>query len=210
MATIYDSSNNTSKEAASNNEASLESGAASTTASSSRSEPSKHALRSLFVRDSIIGFADGLTVPFALTAGLSYLGDSKIVILGGLAELFAGSISMGLGAYLAAVTERKHYEVEERKMREEREGEEEVVYGLFDGYGLGRERCRGVVEGLREDREVWTRFLMDFEKRMEKPETKTAWLEGAVMGISYFLGESSSLNFFSNRLMIFLQVDCFR
>lgn len=190
MATIYDSSNNISKEAASsnNNDASLESGASSTIASS-RSDSSKHALRNLFVRDSIIGFADGLTVPFALTAGLSYLGDSKIVILGGLAELFAGSISMGLGAYLAAVTERKHYEVEESKMREEREGEEEVVYGLLANYGLGRERCQGVVEGLREDREVWTRFLMDFEKKMEKPETKTAWLEGAVMGVSYFLGE---------------------
>lgn len=80
-------------------------------ASSAHSE--KHTGHSIFIRDSIIGFADGLTVPFALTAGLSSLGDVKIVVLGGLAELFAGSISMGLGAYLAAATEKKHYEVEE-------------------------------------------------------------------------------------------------
>ncbi|KAF9246720.1 hypothetical protein DTO006G1_8083 [Penicillium roqueforti] len=67
------------------------------------------------MRDMIIGLADGMTVPFALTAGLSSLGSSKLVILGGLAELFSGSISMGLGAYLAAVTDRDHYENEEKR-----------------------------------------------------------------------------------------------
>ncbi|KUL91148.1 hypothetical protein ZTR_00754 [Talaromyces verruculosus] len=71
------------------------------------------------IRDIIIGFADGLTVPFALTAGLSSLGSSKLVIVGGLAELFSGAISMGLGAYLAAVTDREHYKTE--AAREKRE-----------------------------------------------------------------------------------------
>lgn len=63
------------------------------------------------MRDVIIGFSDGLTVPFALTAGLSSLGNTKIVIMGGLAELCSGMISMGLGAYLAADTERQHWYV---------------------------------------------------------------------------------------------------
>ncbi|KAF2218701.1 VIT family-domain-containing protein [Elsinoe ampelina] len=71
----------------------------------------------VLIRDAVIGFSDGLTVPFALTAGLSSLGDSKLVILGGLAELFAGAISMGLGAVLASVTEKKRYEIMQAKER---------------------------------------------------------------------------------------------
>jgi len=88
-------------------------------------------------------------VPFALTAGLSSLGNSKIVILGGLAELFAGSISMGLGAYLAASTERKHYEVEEeRERREVKEcpkAEEDEIYEILGRYGIARAEASGVV-----------------------------------------------------------------
>ena len=58
-----------------------------------------------FISDAIIGLSDGLTVPFALTAGLSALGNTKVVIYGGLAELTAGAISMGLGGYLGAKSE---------------------------------------------------------------------------------------------------------
>ncbi|KAL9095230.1 MAG: hypothetical protein Q9165_002486 [Trypethelium subeluteriae] len=75
--------------------------------------------RSTLLRDTSLGLADGLTVPFALTAGLASLGSSRLVILGGLAELFSGAISMGLGAYLAAVTEQKQYEVAEERARME-------------------------------------------------------------------------------------------
>lgn len=76
-----------------------------------------YGMRSVLIRDFIIGFSDGLTVPFALTAGLSVLGNPKLVIIGGLAELFSGCISMGLGAFQAANVERQHYQIEERKVR---------------------------------------------------------------------------------------------
>ncbi|PPJ53944.1 hypothetical protein CBER1_05846 [Cercospora berteroae] len=151
-----------------------------------------HARNGIFVRDSIIGFADGLTVPFALTAGLSSLGSSKIVILGGLAELFAGSISMGLGAFLAAKTDRKHYEVEEkRERREVRESpgeEEQEIYDILGEYSISREDSRGVVESLKRDEEAWVKFMMDFELKLEKPALKVAWIEGLVMGASYLFG----------------------
>lgn len=114
------------------------------------------------VRDCIIGFADGLTVPFALTAGLSSLGSSKLVILAGLAELFAGSCSMGMGAYLAAVTERKHYEVEEQRERREvkecPKAEEDEIYEIPEQYGIARAEARGVVEGLKANEVMWVQF----------------------------------------------------
>lgn len=123
----------------------------------------RHAQHSVFVRDSIIGFADGLTVPFALTAGLSALGESKIAVLGGLAELFAGSISMGLGAYLAAVTERKHYEVEERRERMEvkdfPQAEQEEIYTIFDRYGISRQASKDVVDGLKANEDMWVQVF---------------------------------------------------
>ena len=113
------------------------------------------------IRDITIGFADGLTVPFALTAGLSSLGSSKIVIVGGLAELFSGAISMGLGAYLAAVTERDHYSSEEAREREEvltKPGaEQEECLEILDGYGISREASQSVVECLTRDPEQWIR-----------------------------------------------------
>ena len=118
-----------------------------------------HKGHSQLIRDSIIGFSDGITVPFALTAGLSSLGNTKIVILGGLAELFAGSISMGLGAFLAAVTEKKHYEVEEaREKREVKDcpkDEEEEIYEIFETYCISRQEAKGVVEGLKANEEMW-------------------------------------------------------
>ena len=121
-----------------------------------------HTRHGELVRDCIIGFADGLTVPFALTAGLSSIGSSPLVILGGLAELFAGSISMGLGAYLAAVTDKKHYEVEEqRERREVREcpkAEEDEIYEIFERYGIAREDAGGVVRGLKANEDMWVQF----------------------------------------------------
>ncbi|KAF2170121.1 hypothetical protein M409DRAFT_36014 [Zasmidium cellare ATCC 36951] len=161
---------------------------------SEKSSPHKerHTGHSVFIRDSIIGFADGLTVPFALTAGLSALGDSKIAFLGGLAELFAGSISMGLGAYLAAVTERKHYEVEECRewieVRECPQAEEQEIFEIFDRYGISRQASKGVVDGLKVNEEMWVQFMMDFELKLEKPAVRMAWIEGLVMGLSYFFG----------------------
>lgn len=111
-------------------------------ASQDHSHKESHSGNSELIRDSIIGFADGITVPFALTAGLSSLGNSKLVVIGGLAELFAGAISMGLGAWLAAMTEKKHYEVEEARewseVRDKPDAEAEEIYEIFDKYGIDR------------------------------------------------------------------------
>lgn len=149
------------------------------------------------IRDITIGFADGLTVPFALTAGLSSLGSTKLVVIGGLAELFSGMISMGLGAYLAAATERQHWEAEYERERWEvdhcPDREREEIYEVFDKYGISRGAARGVVEELcvtgdpkREER--WLRFMMDFELQLPEPDTSAAWVSAVTMGLSYFVG----------------------
>ncbi|KAK5203161.1 Protein ccc1 [Exophiala xenobiotica] len=102
----------------------------------------RHKMNGGLLRDFIIGFADGLTVPFALTAGLSSLGSSKLVVTGGLAELFSGAISMGLGAYLATITDKQHYDTErvrEKKELQECPAEEtEEIYQILCAYGPGR------------------------------------------------------------------------
>lgn len=131
----------------------------STTSPTRSTHSENHTRHSGLIRDFIIGFSDGLTVPFALTAGLSSLGSSRLVILGGLAELFSGAISMGLGAFQAAITERKHYEVEEarerREVRETPAEEEEEVYEIFEQYGVERVEAKGVVEGLKGSEDMW-------------------------------------------------------
>ncbi|OCK86090.1 DUF125-domain-containing protein [Lepidopterella palustris CBS 459.81] len=151
-----------------------------------------HTEHGAVVRDTIIGFADGLTVPFALTAGLSSIGSSRLVIVGGLAELFAGAISMGLGAYLAAVTERKHYEVEEarekREVEEAPEAEEEEIYEIFAAYGMNRDTVLPIVEHLKGNKEMWVKFMMAFELNLQRPNVSRAWISALVMGLSYFLG----------------------
>ncbi|KAK7181183.1 hypothetical protein DPSP01_013771 [Paraphaeosphaeria sporulosa] len=153
----------------------------------------RHSSHSALLGPIIIGFADGLTVPFALTAGLSSVGSLNLVILGGLAELFAGAISMGLGAYLAAATEDKHYRVEEAREWEEVETcpemEEAEIYELMlKEYGLGRECIKPVVEGLMKDKGMWVKFMMDFELKLARPTTSRRWVEALCMGVSYFLG----------------------
>ncbi|KAL5598312.1 hypothetical protein BROUX41_003629 [Berkeleyomyces rouxiae] len=144
------------------------------------------------LRDIIIGFSDGLTVPFSLTAGLSSLGSTKLVIMGGLAELFSGMISMGLGAYLAASTERDHYVSEERREYWEvqhKPGEErEEIFEILGSYGVGREAAAPMVDALCRDHHAWVRFMMDYELKMSRPDASRAWLSGLTMGFSYFVG----------------------
>ncbi|GAM85469.1 hypothetical protein ANO11243_034760 [Dothideomycetidae sp. 11243] len=151
-----------------------------------------HSLHNAIIRNIIVGFADGLTVPFALTAGLSSLGSSRLVILGGLAELVAGAISMGLGAYLAASTERKQYLAEERREHQEvvdKPGaEQEEIYDILAEYGLERERVKPLVDGLMTNPDMWVKFMMDFELKLQKPDARGAWIEALVMGFSYLLG----------------------
>ncbi|KAK5992506.1 Vacuolar iron transporter 1 [Cladobotryum mycophilum] len=148
------------------------------------------------LRDVIIGFSDGLTVPFALTAGLSSLGSSKIVIMGGLAELFSGMISMGLGAYLAAVTERDHYQYEEEKQQLQLSQEDcllpqeqrDDIFCILEKYSVSRAAAAPLVDELCKNREQWVRFRMDFSLRLEKPNIHRAWISGLTMGLSYFVG----------------------
>ncbi|KAH8896164.1 vacuolar iron transporter [Thozetella sp. PMI_491] len=152
----------------------------------------KHTSHSEILRDIIIGFSDGLTVPFALTAGLSSLGDSHLVVIGGLAELFSGAISMGIGGYLAASTERQHYLSEQAREREEvicqPEEEREEIYGIMEKYGISREASTPLVEQLSRNPEQWVRFMMDFELRLEFQTANRAWVSAVAMGLSYFIG----------------------
>lgn len=114
--------------------------------------PEKASNITLILRDVIIGFADGLTVSFALTAGLSSLGSSKLVVIGGLVELLSGTISMGMGAYLAVVTDRDRYTSQEMLLREavarRPEAERLGVIEILSGYGISREAVDSVVTCL--------------------------------------------------------------
>jgi VIT1/CCC1 family predicted Fe2+/Mn2+ transporter len=144
------------------------------------------------LRDVIIGFSDGVTVPFALTAGLSSLGSAKLVIMGGLAELFSGMISMGLGAYLAAVTERDHYRSREDEARRDAKCGADLqradLAGVLSRYGVSREASASLLDELCADRERWVRFMMDFGNRLDRPSVHGAWLSAVTMGLSYFVG----------------------
>ncbi|TVY32819.1 Vacuolar iron transporter [Lachnellula subtilissima] len=145
-----------------------------------------------YMRDIILGFSDGLTVPFALTAGLSSLGSAKLVILGGLAELFSGAISMGLGGLLAALTERSHYFAEEQREKDEvrltPQLEREEIYVLMEEYDVGRDAITPFVNALVANEDKWVKFMMDFELKMEKVEKKQAWISAGALAGSYFAG----------------------
>ncbi|KAG1178300.1 hypothetical protein G6F70_000145 [Rhizopus microsporus] len=144
------------------------------------------------VRDTIIGLSDGLTVPFALAAGLSSLGSSKIVIYGGVAELVSGAISMGLGGYLAARAEMEHYRTE--RIREELEveecpqDEEEEIVEILEPYGLDRETIQPLIEKLKRDPQKFVDFMMKFELNLEMPDPHRSWISALTIGFSYFIG----------------------
>jgi VIT1/CCC1 family predicted Fe2+/Mn2+ transporter len=153
----------------------------------------KHFTSSETVRDIVIGMSDGLTVPFALAAGLSGAVDyTWIIITAGLAEVAAGSIAMGLGGYLAARTDAEHYASE--RAREERETvempEEEAaeVAHVFQGYGLPEEAVETVVDAIRSDRRRWVDFMMKFELGLEEPDPKRARTSALTIALSYIAG----------------------
>ncbi|KAH6867569.1 Ccc1 family [Thelonectria olida] len=152
----------------------------------------RHTIRSGFIRDAIIGLADGLTVPFAVTASLSSIGSTKLVILGGLAELLAGSISMGLGAYLATVTDARHFQVEEAREQRQVTGtphlEGEILMDLFTQYGISREEISPILQSFRQNPESWVKFMMDFEVKLERPSRSRPWISAFTMGMAYFVG----------------------
>jgi VIT1/CCC1 family predicted Fe2+/Mn2+ transporter len=145
------------------------------------------------VKDIVIGMADGLTVPFALAAGISgAIAAAHIVVTAGAAEIAAGSIAMGLGGYLAARSESEHYDSEKR--REEREivnmPEEEAreVADIFIGYGLTPEEATKVVASLRQRPDAWRDFMMRFELGLEEPDPSRALKSAVTIAVSYVVG----------------------
>ena len=153
----------------------------------------KHFTSSAMVRDIVIGMADGLTVPFALAAGLSGAVDStRVVITAGLAEIAAGSIAMGLGGYLAARTDAEHYASERaREIRETIEIPEEEkreVAELFEGYGLSRALSKQAADDMSKDKRRWIDFMMRFELGLEEPDPRRARTSALTIALSYVAG----------------------
>ena len=144
-----------------------------------------HFTASEFVRDIVIGMADGLTVPFALAAGLSGADTTtRIIVVAGLAEIAAGSIAMGLGGYLAARNDADHY-VSELK-REQREVEE--LLEVFENYGLTHAEAVPIVDSLRQRPKQWIDFMMRFELGLEAPDPKRAVRSASTIAGAYIAG----------------------
>ncbi|KAJ3076028.1 hypothetical protein HDU98_005977 [Podochytrium sp. JEL0797] len=144
------------------------------------------------VRDIVVGLSDGLTVPFALTAGLASLGDSRFVVLAGMAEIVAGAISMGLGGYLAGKSEIEHYDSEyareEQEIIDVPEKEELEILEIFEPYGLGREALTPLLDILKANPTQWVEFMMKYELNLEKPDASRVWVSALTIGGSYFMG----------------------
>src|SRR5271168_4004252 len=145
------------------------------------------------VRDVVIGMSDGLTVPFALAAGLSgAVNSAHVVVLAGLAEIAAGSIAMGLGGFLAAQGDAEHYASE--RLREEREivertrDEEEEIYEIFEEYGVERTESASVLAALKRKPQAWVDFMMRFELGLEKQEKGRARQSALTIAFSYVAG----------------------
>jgi VIT1/CCC1 family predicted Fe2+/Mn2+ transporter len=153
----------------------------------------RHFTASEIVRDLVIGMSDGLTVPFALAAGLSgAVAANHIVITAGLAEIAAGSIAMGLGGYLAARSDAEHYASElrreEREIIEKPEDEVAEVEKVFEDYGLTGEQVAPLIQALRQRPKAWVEFMMRFELGLEEPDPKRALHSALTIAGAYVAG----------------------
>lgn len=157
----------------------------------------RHFTASEVVRDVVIGMSDGLTVPFALAAGLTgglqgAANPNSIIVTAGLAEIAAGSIAMGLGGYLAAKSDAEHYakerEREKREVAEIPHEEMREVAEVFQEYGLTPEETWPIVEALRKQPKKWIDFMMRFELGLEKPDPKRALTSAITIGGAYAAG----------------------
>jgi vacuolar iron transporter family protein len=145
------------------------------------------------IRDIVIGMSDGLTVPFALAAGLSgAVNSSGIVVTAGIAEIVAGSIAMGLGGFLAGRTEADHYASELQREYDEvervPEQEKKEVMEVFADFGLTEKLQREVADEMAKDTDKWVDFMMRYELGLEKPEANRASQSAVTIGISYIVG----------------------
>uniref|UniRef100_A0ACD5Y2D6 Uncharacterized protein n=1 Tax=Avena sativa TaxID=4498 RepID=A0ACD5Y2D6_AVESA len=153
----------------------------------------KHFTSGEVVRDIIIGVSDGLTVPFALAAGLSGANaSSALVLTAGLAEVAAGAISMGLGGYLAAKSDADHYYRELQREQDEidtvPDTEAAEIAEILSEYELGPEEYGPVVTSLRNNPKAWLEFMMKFELGLEKPDPRRALTSAATIALAYVVG----------------------
>ena len=145
------------------------------------------------VRDVVIGMSDGLTVPFALAAGISgAIASTRLVITAGLAEIAAGSIAMGLGGYLAARSDAEHYDSERRReeleVKEMPDAEREEVAVVFRGFGLSDEHIAPVLAAFQANPKAWVDFMMRFELGLEAPDPKRALTSALTIAAAYVVG----------------------
>ena len=153
----------------------------------------EHIASSEFLRDIVIGMSDGLTVPFALAAGLSgAVSSTGIIVIAGIAEIAAGSIAMGLGGYLAGKTEKDHYESELRREHFEVENvperEIEETREFFANIGLSESLQKQATDEIIQDKKRWVDFMMKYELGLEKPDPKRATKSALNIGLSYAAG----------------------
>jgi len=157
------------------------------------SHPELHLKSSALLTDIVIGISDGLTVPFALAAGLSgAVHNTQVIVIAGIAEIAAGSIAMGLGGYLAGKTEIDHYHSELRREYEEvellPEKEREEVREIFEGIGLSADLQQRATEEIARDKDKWVDFMMKFELGLERPDPRRASKSALNIGLSYVAG----------------------
>lgn len=153
----------------------------------------RHFRSSRLIRDIVIGMADGLTVPFALAAGLSgAVASNQLITTAGIAEIAAGSVAMGLGGYLAAQGDAEHYasELAREEMEVQTCPEQEVaeVVEVFKTYGVSEQHSAPAVEALRSDRNAWVQFMMRFELGLERPDPGLARRSAATIAAAYVAG----------------------
>ncbi len=153
----------------------------------------KHFTASESVRDVVIGMSDGLTVPFALAAGLTgAISQTHLIVTAGFAEIAAGSIAMGLGGFLAARGDAEHYASEQAREEDEIvtkvDAEIQETRDIFQSYGLSEDECATVVESLRQRPKDWVAFMMRFELGLEKPDPSRAWKSALTIAFAYIVG----------------------
>jgi len=161
--------------------------------SHTHSHTERHFGASDLVRDVVIGMADGLTVPFALAAGLSgAVAATGLIVTAGVAEIAAGAIAMGLGGYLAARGDAEHYASERtRELFEVRElprEEEKEIVAILGRYGLTREQCAPILAAFHKDHEAWVDFMMRYELGLERPVPGRALKSAFTIGGAYVAG----------------------
>ena len=168
--------------------------------------PEEHLRSSDFISDIVIGMSDGLTVPFALAAGLSgAVTQSSLVVTAGIAEIVAGSIAMGLGGYLAGRTEADHYNAERRREATEvetvPEREKEEVRDVFAHMGLSPALQTAIADELAKNKDTWVDFMMKYELGLDEPDPNRATKSALTIGLSYIVGGLIPLSpyFFVNR-----------